>query len=182
VSPANANWDGLRELESAPIELQLHRSVQHSLEIPESASVESLSLFGGTDTTYVIDPGTDINGAGLLYFARYIAFFDQAEASVLRTHATPISAHLSRFLVPSKRQLFFFANADVGDGLRVIGKLWMYRSVVDPLRLRFRADMYRAADMVLMASTLVEKRFEPPQESASLAAELRRFALRNARA
>jgi probable biosynthetic protein (TIGR04098 family) len=138
---------------------------------------------------YAIVPESDLNGAGLLYFARYVAIMNYAERIFLRRHLRrPFSTHLVRCLSTDRRRTHFFANADDTDSVLIhvraatlphgtfppgpsLGPL--YRT---PFKLEMQFDLYRQSDGVLMATSLVRKSLTIPAHMKSLLTEARRVA------
>lgn len=136
---------------------------------------------------YAIQLENDINGAGLLYFARYIAMMNYAERIFLvRNLERPFSQPLVRFLATERRRSFFFANAPETDEVMV----HVTASAVDleqptprssglrtdALRLQLCFDLHRKSDGVLMAKSVVSKVLSIPNRYSSLLGEARRFA------
>jgi probable biosynthetic protein (TIGR04098 family) len=123
---------------------------------------------------YNIVPENDLNGAGLVYFARYPAIMNYGERMFLSEHVEPpISTHLISLLSTQHRRVLFFANATPEDRVevRTIAKLIgpnefpkpvknsPYRS---PLQLLLHIDLHRASDKVLMASSIARKSLNVP--------------------
>jgi probable biosynthetic protein (TIGR04098 family) len=137
---------------------------------------------------YPIVAESDLNGAGLLYFARYVAIMNYGERMFLRGHlARPFSTHLIRSLATEHRRTYYFANAEDTDSVEIhvraqilpqghfpaepsLGPLYRV-----PFKIQFRLDLYRASDGVLMASSLVRKALTIPSHQKALIAEARRF-------
>ena len=100
---------------------------------------------------YPILPESDLNGAGLLYFARYVAIMNYGERLFLSDRLErPLSAPLVACLSTERRRLYYFANADPTDSVRVA----VSASLLPPgpsaagdrrtlLKLLFRIDLYR---------------------------------------
>ncbi|HEY6139820.1 MAG TPA: LnmK family bifunctional acyltransferase/decarboxylase [Thermoanaerobaculia bacterium] len=61
---------------------------------------------------YDIDVDRDTNGAGLVYFAKYVAFMDTAERIALAAAAWPPHSRSLR-----RRRIAYYGNADVDDTL-----------------------------------------------------------------
>jgi probable biosynthetic protein (TIGR04098 family) len=136
---------------------------------------------------YDIIPENDLNGAGLLYFARYIAMMNYGERVFLSERVEPpISTHLISFLSTQHRKVFFFANATPEDKVevRVTATLLLpgdfekpvkglpYRV---PLQMLLHIDLHRASDKVLMASSLVQKSLNVPGHRKDILLEADRF-------
>jgi probable biosynthetic protein (TIGR04098 family) len=169
-------------MESPPAGIAEHRAVQ------STGTVEGFGDDPGTPLpaargdaiVYRIVPESDLNGAGLLYFARYVAIMNYGERLFLskrleRPFSTPLIACLST----ERRRLYYFVNADASDSVGVV----VQARVLPPLprvardariglmRLLFRIDLYRVSDGVLMASSLVRKALNVPASDKGLLAE-----------
>jgi len=137
---------------------------------------------------YPIVPESDLNGAGLLYFARYVAIMNYAERVFLRRHLNrPFSNQLTRCLTTDHRRTYYFANAEETDAVEVHVRAQilppghfpagastgpLHRI---PFKMQFALELYRASDGVLMASSLVRKSLTIPGHQKALLAEARRF-------
>lgn len=136
---------------------------------------------------YAIQLENDVNGAGLLYFARYVAMMNYAERIFLTRHLDrPFSQPLVRCLSTERRRSYFFANAPETDEVSV----YVSAAVVDAneganrtrglrtdaMRLQLGFDLHRKSDGVLMAKSVVSKMLSIPNRYSSLLGEARRFA------
>jgi probable biosynthetic protein (TIGR04098 family) len=187
--PAGADAADLQQLEQAPFGVIMQGRVQGSGEI-EPLSDDAfvpLPAVRPDGVEYRIVPESDLNGAGLVYFARYEAMMNYGERRFLGERlALPISAELVSYLSTEHRRAFFFANASPTDtvdvrvsagvlpiqaagGAAVAGR---YRI---PLKLQFRVDLYRASDGTLMASSLVRKSLNVPGSAKAVLAEAERL-------
>ncbi len=135
---------------------------------------------------YDVSPEADLNGAGLLYFARYVAMMDHGERVFLGDALdTPLSAHLVQGLATTQRRTFYFANAQPWDqvAVRVTPRVRAGappEGVASPrLRVPFeleaRIDLHRESDQTLMASSLVRKALVVPANRKGVLAEAERF-------
>jgi probable biosynthetic protein (TIGR04098 family) len=136
---------------------------------------------------YRIVPESDLNGAGLVYFARYESMMNYGERMFLCHHLeVPVSSELVSCLSTEHRRAFFFANAVATDQVEVDVSAWVippdrfeapvipggYRT---PLQFLFRIDLYRVSDRVLMASSLVRKSLNVPGNAKSVSLEAGRL-------
>jgi hypothetical protein len=136
---------------------------------------------------YAIQLENDLNGAGLLYFARYVAMMNYAERIFLSQRLPrPFSQPLIRFLSTERRRSYFFANAQETDEVMV----YCTGAVVDlgrtperptglrtdVMRFEFQFDLHRKSDGVLMGKSIVSKALSIPNRFSSLQGEARRFA------
>ena len=85
---------------------------------------------------YPIDVDRDTNGAGLVYFANYVAFMDTAERLALDGGAPERSLR--------HRRIAYYGNADVNDTLTIA--VTVLRSGAQPRALGFRYVIRRQED------------------------------------
>lgn len=85
---------------------------------------------------YPIDVDRDTNGAGLVYFANYVAFMDTAERLALDGVAPERSLR--------HRRIAYYGNADVNDTLTIA--VTVLRSAAHPHALGFRYVIRRQED------------------------------------
>lgn len=132
---------------------------------------------------YDIVAESDLNGAGLVYFARYPAIMDYGERVFLTTYVqSSWSAELITFLSTEHRRLLYFANAGPADRVEISVTARLLpndkaavspedRPYHVPLRLMLRTDLHRTSDRTLMASSLVSKTLNVPRCLSSLLSE-----------
>ncbi|MCP5041447.1 MAG: hypothetical protein GY944_10510 [bacterium] len=153
----------------------------------EQSQLTPIDPIDASPIPYTIQLENDVNGAGLLYFARYIAMMNYAERMFLmRRLERPLSQPLIRFLSTQRRRSYFFANAPETDEVMV----HVRASAVDldaaprrssdlrteALRFQFEFDLHRKSDGVLMAKSIVSKVLSIPNRFNTLQGEARRFA------
>lgn len=188
--PAGADAAGVSEMREAPFGILEQGRVQTSGEIAaladDHAAIPLPDRRPGR-IPYRIVPESDLNGAGLVYFARYEAMMNYGERLFLSAHLErPFSSELISYLSTEHRRAFFFANASPADtvGVQVSAGLLPVGSddappagtpYRVPLKLLFRIDLYRESDGVLMASSLVRKSLNVPGSAKSVLAEVERF-------
>jgi probable biosynthetic protein (TIGR04098 family) len=136
---------------------------------------------------YSIVPESDLNGAGLVYFARFEAMMNYGERLFLCENlALPTSTDFVSFLSTDHRRALFFANASPSDTVLVDVSAQVlppgtFRAAAlggayrVPLKLLFRIDLYRSSDNVLMASSLVRKSLNVPAGNKAVLAECERL-------
>jgi probable biosynthetic protein (TIGR04098 family) len=137
---------------------------------------------------------SDMNGAGLLYFARYVAMMNYAERQFFQKRLSPAVSHgFTVHLTTEERKIFYFSNAPHHDSVRIHLSA---RAVIPspgtaappspdfvcPLVFLFRHDLYRESDGELMASSLVKKRLLVPRRRKGVLAEAERFKARHDKA
>jgi probable biosynthetic protein (TIGR04098 family) len=121
----------------------------------------------GSRTSYEILRENDLNGAGLLYFARYIAIANYGERQFLFRHSElEVSSRLTGLLTTTRRKIFYFANADENDSVEIIVNgfvslpeegSFLTPTTVAPLKFTFVTELRRKSDGVMMAKTVSEK-------------------------
>jgi probable biosynthetic protein (TIGR04098 family) len=144
----------------------------------------------GLPLVYRILPESDLNGAGLLYFARYVAIANYGVRRFLTEQlARPVSSPLVECLATERLSTYYFFNADAFDSVRVFVAAWL-----DPAppsapdldasgcrvaaRFAFHVDLYRASDGVLMGSCRLHKSLNLPDREKGLVYEGERLLAR----
>jgi probable biosynthetic protein (TIGR04098 family) len=183
-------------LEKVPAGIAEHQGVQGTGQIdPLDSSEGWLPLQPTRDepVEYPISHESDLNGAGLLYFARYTAMANHGERRFLCERlALPFSLPLVECLVTEHRRIYYFANADPWDTVRIRCRAWCRPRAPGPIvpssggRQRlgaflFRTDLVRASDGSLMACSLARKSLVVPPQDKAVASEMNRQMLARAR-
>jgi probable biosynthetic protein (TIGR04098 family) len=172
-----------------PAGIAEHEKVQFSGKIEGYAPSEQLIRLSVKNTDaiqYKILPESDLNGAGLLYFARYVAMMNYAERVFLTERMfPPLSTQLVFSLSTESRKLFYFANADPNDVVNILVRGTVIRDNAGlhqskgkqrpPITFIFEFTLYRASDNNLMAISSVRKSLKIPGSEKSLLAEAARF-------
>jgi probable biosynthetic protein (TIGR04098 family) len=194
--PAGVDHLRVPELDKTPQGILNQARVQASGEMePLPAELPWIPLVPQRDLPirYAIVPESDLNGAGLVYFARYEAMMNYGERIFLCERLErPVSSELVSYLSTEHRRAVFFANASPTDTveIRVEAALVPAGAFAPPpagqryrvpLKLQFRIDLYRCSDNVLMASSLVRKSLNVPGNAKAVLAEVERL-LRRLRA
>lgn len=187
--PAANDAVEVAEAPEKPIGLIEHEHVMQGGEIESlsgDAPLVPLRVQDESAIPYRISVENDLNGAGLLYFARYVAMMNFAERTLLSERLErPFSLQLNKFLSTEHRRSYFFANASETDRALIYCK----GSVIEPgrpprergglhtevLRFLFEFEIYRESDRVLMAKSIVTKSLTIPNKFKSLNGEARRF-------
>jgi probable biosynthetic protein (TIGR04098 family) len=187
--PEGADAEGVPEIPETPIGILEQARVQRSGEIEPIDDGAGAPLVDRTDApiVYRIVHESDLNGAGLVYFARYEAMMNYGERLFLGSHLeVPVSDELTSFLSTDSRRAYFFANASPSDQVEIrVGARLVppdafpaqpasspYRT---PFKLVFRIDLYRGSDRVLMASSLVRKSLNVPGNAKGVLMEAERL-------
>lgn len=186
-APSAAGAEG--STEAKPLGIDDHEQVQKTgaVEFPGWKEAKPLPVADGEPVLYPIVPESDLNGAGLLYFARYVAIMNYGERVFLQRHLPlPVSSGLVRNLTTERRRIFYFGNADENDSVRIFVSARAI-SVDDgegdsttrcvPLKLFFETSLYRESDGGLMAKSVVCKSLDIPRRMKSVVREAGRLAL-----
>jgi len=189
-APAGIEERDVARTDERPPGLSEHARVQSSgdIEAPwDTTGFGPVPLRDDEPIDYEIVPESDLNGAGLLYFARYVAMLDYGERRVLtECLEQPVSRQLVPLLSPSHRRIFYFANASPWDTVLVRTAVSVKLGDPNapapgssrhrmPLEFAFRTDLHRASDGVLMASSLVRKPLLVPGNRKGVLGEAQRF-------
>jgi probable biosynthetic protein (TIGR04098 family) len=126
-----------------------------------------------------------LNGAGLLYFARYIAMANYGERHFLRRcSSVEVSAPLARFLATTRRKVYYFANSTESDSVKIRVTAFVSRpeeveaaTTVTPLQFHFVTELRRQSDGVVMARSVAQKVLVLPKRSKSLILDAGRIGL-----
>jgi probable biosynthetic protein (TIGR04098 family) len=195
--PAGTDTIDVPKLDATPFGISEQTAVQSSgLVQPLANDADAIPLVEAHPgrIEYAIVPESDLNGAGLVYFARYEAMMNYGERVFLSEHLdVPMSSELISCLSTEHRRAFFFANASPTDTVevRVRASVFPPGSFATgrvapgyrvPLAFLFRIDLYRRSDNVLMASSLVRKVLCVPANAKAVFAEVERFLRRVGRA
>ena len=141
----------------------------------------------GLPLEYRILPESDLNGAGLLYFARYVAIANYGVRLFLAEQlARPVSSPLIECLSTEHLNIYYFQNADAFDSVRIFVTAWLDPAPPTPpaldasgcrsaARFRFDLDLYRASDGALMASCRLQKSLNVPDREKGLVDEAERL-------
>ncbi len=193
--PAGADELNLPEIKTPPFGINEQGRVQSSGEIQpldegDDSGIDLEPVISGP-IVYDIVPESDLNGAGLVYFARYEAMMNYGERVFLMERLErPSSLELVAHLSTEHRKVFFFANASPSEQVEVhVQARVLPRGSFEPPRLGpgyrvpfkvlFRIDLYRGSDKMLMASSLVRKSLNVPGSLKAVLNEAERFLIRH---
>jgi probable biosynthetic protein (TIGR04098 family) len=165
-----------------------HEAVEGSgtLVLPGIEDAVRIARSRPDDIAYDIVPESDLNGAGLLYFARYVAISNYGERRFLRgCSEVEVSARLIRLLSTTRRRIFYFANADETDSIKIHVDAFVSRTSgggrdsptrTVPLRFYFVTELRRQSDGTLMAKSVSEKHLVISRRLKSVTLEAGRIA------
>jgi probable biosynthetic protein (TIGR04098 family) len=188
--PAGIDESPIEQLKETPGGIVDHRAVQASGEIPDFGDQyrpRPLESVNRDPIVYQIVPESDLNGAGLVYFARYLAMMNYGERLLLNEHlGFRFSSDLVSCLSTDHRRVFFYGNASPSDSVEI----QVRASVMapgdfpaaegparwrTPLKFEFSHELYRGTDKTLMAISRVRKSLNVPGDRKGVLMEAERF-------
>lgn len=152
--------------------------------VGDDASLRPVPVRSDEPIDYVIVPESDLNGAGLVYFARFVSMMSYGERILLgRRLARPLSSALIACLSTEHRKIFYFGNAAPDDtiGVYVTARCAAVTGAKTtgqhrtPCRFVFRHDLYRRSDGALIASSVVQKALVVSAKERGILLEAERF-------
>lgn len=118
--PANMSFADIPELPTPPDSLTLCRAARQNGSFFDREP-DDVDLFAGVrECCYQLDPDRDMNGAGLVYFANFIAFLDRAEREAVAGIRCPIPPSVLDARSTYFRRIGYFGNAQASDALRIL--------------------------------------------------------------
>jgi probable biosynthetic protein (TIGR04098 family) len=156
AAPAAVDWSGIPPLPNADNPFHLTRAAKDD-GVLGLFDDEWRSSGEPAAYHYQIDRDRDTNGAGLVYFANYIAFADAAERARDRA-ADPSQERSLR-----QRRIAYYGNAGIDDCLII--RTVTLANVTQPRRIGYRHVITRESDAALICLTEVIKALQPPQAS-----------------
>ena len=144
--PANGDFSGIPPLPPAD-------NPHHITKLAEESG--ALGLLGAeweptpgdpVEERRAIDPDRDSNGAGLVYFANYVAFMNRAERTAMTGAGLPELDVLNRAV--RARRIAYYGNAGLTGHLRT--RVAVLRSRQRPREMGFRYAIRRAEDDALI--------------------------------
>jgi probable biosynthetic protein (TIGR04098 family) len=135
--PAGADFAGVPPLpnDENPYHLTRAAAETGALGLVEEGWTEAAAY----EHQYAIDVDRDTNGAGLVYFANYIAFMDSAERLALEASGIDAPQRSLRH-----RRVAYYGNADTRD--TVVVQVTVFRNEARPDLLGFRYKLLRQED------------------------------------
>jgi probable biosynthetic protein (TIGR04098 family) len=188
--PAGIDERNLEEMTTPPQGVRLQAQVQGGAAIEaldDGPAGIPLVVQRPEPILYHIVHESDLNGAGLVYFARYESMMNYGERMFFGGQLeVPVSNEFISCLSTEHRKAYFFANASPGDDVdvRISAELLPPGSFAaaptsrphrTPMKFRFRLDLYRSSDHVLMATSLVRKALNVPGSAKAVLMECERL-------
>lgn len=100
------------------------------------------------EVAYAIDIDRDTNGAGLVYFANYIAFMESAERLAVAANLLRFSEADMSSLVVEIRRVAYYGNVSTSDRVRT--RVQVFAAPNDWSRVGFRYEIRRDSDNQLI--------------------------------
>lgn len=117
--PQNLDYSQIQALATQPDARQICRRARERGAFFE-AEEGDVSLFDGIRTFhYQLDPDRDLNGAGLVYFANFIAFLDLAERRILGEGDSALPEEILDLRSTHRRMIGYYGNARSSDSLAI---------------------------------------------------------------
>jgi probable biosynthetic protein (TIGR04098 family) len=117
--PQNLDYSQIGSLAAQPDARQLCRRARDCGRFFEPEE-DDVALFKGRRAyRYQLDPDRDLNGAGLVYFANFIAFLDQAERRVLGEGSSALPPEILDLRSTHRRMIGYYGNARSTDALTI---------------------------------------------------------------
>ena len=141
--PANADFSSLAPLPNAENPYQITRAAEHGGDLGVIGPETWLPIHPESiEIRHAIDVDRDTNGAGLVYFANYVAFMESAEREALLRAGFSTSHAVGRALL--RRRLAYYGNAAVDDAVKTRVSLFRHRADAHKIAARFA--MHRESD------------------------------------
>lgn len=154
--PANADFSAFQPLpnEENPYHLTKLAEQTGSLGLLDDAW-KCVDATQGFKVLYAIDPDRDSNGAGLVYFANYIAFMDSAERAAMR-------ANSQRFFSDKEiegravqwRRVAYYGNATLTDQLRIQVSIFVRPEEIKKIGLRYAINRDEDGQLICLSEAI----------------------------
>jgi probable biosynthetic protein (TIGR04098 family) len=158
--PAGADFSQLPPL---PNEENPYHLTQAAAESGMLGLLDSQWLaLGSYEHSYPIDVDRDTNGAGLVYFANYVAFMDTAERLALGAAVDGgISAEAAAGRSLRHRRIAYYGNADVSDTLTVRVKIMRKPSQPDLVGFHYAIERREDGQRICLSEAIKALPHEP---------------------
>ncbi len=185
-APAGATYGEEHTTDAVPDGIREHEETERTgaLTLPGMESATRVEVNDATPITYAIVPESDLNGAGLLYFARYLAIANYGERLFLRQRSrVEVPAPLIRALATQRRRICYYANANDTDAVAMRTSALVSRPApstvatqTSPLQFFFTTELRRQSDGVVMAVAAAHKVLTLPAREKSAILNAHRIA------
>lgn len=156
-SQPNADASSIPELANYPLFAEEFKNLKRNqlqsiLLMDTTVIVSSNCLF---ECDYILNPYSEINGVGLLYFAAYSGICDSCEAKYANAHKDlKVAYELTSYTLA--RDIFFFGNCNVNDS--IVYRLHSFEINKDGI-ISSQSSLYRKSDDSLMARIFALKKW-----------------------
>jgi probable biosynthetic protein (TIGR04098 family) len=156
--PAGCEDDVIQRVSELPAHvldiIKIKKGTKHSVVVDDySFDITDDLLF---TSPYKINPYTDINGVGLLYFAAYPLINDYCELAYFENSGIS-EKHWALASATMTRDIFYFANCNIDDAISY--KLHSCQILSDD-RIALQSSISRASDNTVMARIFTIKKLE----------------------
>ncbi|MBM4134054.1 MAG: hypothetical protein FJ245_09830 [Nitrospira sp.] len=148
--PANADFSGILPLPNSvnPYQITKEAEVNGTLGLLDPRWT-CLDVQTGFDVQYRVDPDRDSNGAGLVYFANYVAFMDAAERVCMQSNSRRVFSQKEIFSRTVKaRRVAYYGNAALDSDLRI--GVSLFSPTEDDRQIGLRYAIHRCDDNKLI--------------------------------
>jgi len=164
ASPAGVDLSGLPLLPNDENPYQMTRQAKDTLDLGLLDDWTEDRAHASPDVIHAIDIDRDTNGAGIVYFANYVAFMNRAERETIDAMPAmpPASAAGPKAVrVVQQRRIAYFGNASTSD--RIHTRVRVFRRDSETAKIAFRYEMRREEDGELIClSEAIKVLREPP--------------------
>jgi probable biosynthetic protein (TIGR04098 family) len=162
ASPAGVDFSGLALLPNDDNPYQLTREAKETLDLGLLVGWTEDTSHPAPDVIHAIDIDRDTNGAGIVYFANYVAFMDRAERETVNAGPPEVSSRPAPAVrVVQQRRIAYFGNASTSD--RIHTRVRVFRRSTEPSKIAFRYEMRREEDDELIClSEAIKALCDPP--------------------
>jgi probable biosynthetic protein (TIGR04098 family) len=144
--PSNGDFSGIPPLPPADNPHHITKPAEESGELGLLGSEWEPAPGDPVEERRAIDPDRDSNGAGLVYFANYVAFMNRAERAAMSGAGLPEGDVLNRAV--RARRIAYYGNAGITGHLET--RVTAFRAGRRPRELGFRYAIRRAEDEALI--------------------------------
>ena len=161
ASPAGVDFSGLALLPNEDNPYQLTREAKQTLDLGLLDGWTEDSPAGAAEVIHAIDIDRDTNGAGIVYFANYVAFMAHAERETMNARPSGLAGAARLVRIVQRRRIAYFGNASTSD--RIHTRVRVFRHGADTSRIAFRYEMRREEDDELIClSEAIKVLRDPP--------------------
>ena len=159
TSPVNVDLAAFDQLDAAPETREICRRARDAQTFLAAPGTPRVPLVSTQSTiAYTLDPDRDLNGAGLLYFANFVHFFERGERAFLDGMRQPTPGPIVDGRSTNRRQVGYFANATAKEQLEISTRAFVERAGEDgDVVFVFDTTIFRQSDHRLLALSTARK-------------------------